>query len=230
LPLLRLVVSMHSLTPRIQTHFQLAEELRSSGSCQSFTFAQVGSELACSFNELQKKLEVPLAKDSLDAPVVTYSFDHIFPGSENNTRTVVLYGDLGSSQFRTYHKLLEKEANAGRIRYILRHQLAKKDKRPVRLSGYGVELHLKSTEYKSQDDAPKPEAGSTSDEDLANESDVQGFDFKVLKQKHPTLKRALDQLRQRLLQGNDEIAQLKAWEFFAQVGSELKLMLHFLWM
>ncbi|XP_032575689.1 UDP-glucose:glycoprotein glucosyltransferase [Drosophila sechellia] len=213
LPLLRLVVSMHSLTPRIQTHFQLAEELRSSGSCQSFTFAQVGSELACSFNELQKKLEVPLAKESLDAPVVTYSFDHIFPGSENNTRTVVLYGDLGSSQFRIYHKLLEKEANAGRIRYILRHQLAKKDKRPVRLSGYGVELHLKSTEYKSQDDAPKPEAGSTSDEDLANESDVQGFDFKVLKQKHPTLKRALDQLRQRLLQGNDEIAQLKAWEF-----------------
>ncbi|EDV52300.1 UDP-glucose:glycoprotein glucosyltransferase [Drosophila erecta] len=213
LPLLKLVVSMHSLTPRIQTHFQLAEELRSSGSCQSFTFAQVGSELACSFNELQKKLELPLAKGSLDAPVVTYSFDHIFPGSENNTRTVVLYGDLGSSQFRIYHKLLEKEANAGRIRYILRHQLAKKDKRPVRLSGYGVELHLKSTEYKSQDDAPKPEAGTTSDEDLANESDVQGFDFKVLKQKHPTLKRALDQLRQRLLQGNDEIAQLKAWEF-----------------
>ncbi|KAH8364725.1 hypothetical protein KR084_010742 [Drosophila pseudotakahashii] len=213
LPLLKLVVSMHSLTPRIQTHFQLAQELRSSGSCQGSTFAQVGSELACSFNELQKKLDLPLAKESLDAAVVTYSFDHIFPGSENNTRTVVLYGDLGSSQFRTYHKLLEKEANAGKIRYILRHQLAKKDKRPVRLSGYGVELHLKSTEYKSQDDAPKPEAGSTSGEDQANESDVQGFDFKVLKQKHPTLKRALDQLRQRLLQGNDEIAQLKAWEF-----------------
>ncbi|XP_016995531.2 UDP-glucose:glycoprotein glucosyltransferase [Drosophila takahashii] len=213
LPLLKLVVSMHSLTPRIQTHFQLAQELRSSGSCQGSTFAQVGSELACSFSELQKKLELPLAKESLDAAVVTYSFDHIFPGSENNTRTVVLYGDLGSSQFRTYHKLLEKEANAGKIRYILRHQLAKQDKRPVRLSGYGVELHLKSTEYKSQDDAPKPEAGSASAEDLANESDVQGFDFKVLKQKHPSLKRALDQLRQRLLQGNDEIAQLKAWEF-----------------
>ncbi|XP_017037639.1 UDP-glucose:glycoprotein glucosyltransferase [Drosophila kikkawai] len=213
LPLLKLVVSMHSLTPRIQTHFQLAEELRSGGSCQSYTFVQVGTELACSFNELQKKLELPLAKESLDAPVITYSFDHIFPGSENNTRTVVLYGDLGSSQFRIYHKLLEKEANNGKIRYILRHQLAKKETRPVRLSGYGVELHLKSTEYKSQDDAPKPEAGGSSDEDLANESDVQGFDFKMLKQKHPTLKRALDQLRQRLLQGNDEIAQLKAWEF-----------------
>ncbi|EDW40449.1 GL24886 [Drosophila persimilis] len=132
---------------------------------------------------------------------------------ENNTRTVVLYADLGSAQFRSYHKLLEQEANNGKIRYILRHHLAKKEKQPVRLSGYGVELHLKSTEYKSQDDAPKPEAGSTLDEDLDNESDVHGFDFKVLKNKHPTLKRALDQLRQRLLQGNDEIAQLKAWEF-----------------
>lgn len=215
LPLLKLVVSTHSLTPRIQTHFQLAQELRSGGACDGSTFAQVGTELACSYAELQKKLGLPLAKESLDAPVVTYSFDHIFPGSENNTRTVVLYGDLGSSQFRTYHKLLEKEANSGKIRYILRHQLAGTDKRPVRLSGYGVELHLKSTEYKSQDDAPKPEAGSSSDdsEDLSNESDVQGFDFKILKQKHPTLKRALDQLRQRLLQGNDEIAQLKAWEF-----------------
>ncbi|KAH8301152.1 hypothetical protein KR018_003806 [Drosophila ironensis] len=215
LPLLKLVVSMHSLTPRIQTHFQLAQELRSGGDCESYTFAQVGNELACSYTELQKKLQLPRATESLDVPVTSYSFDHIFPGSENNTRTVVLYGDLGSSQFRTYHKLLEKEANSGKIRYILRHQLAKKDTRPVRLSGYGVELHLKNTEYKSQDDAPKPEAGSAADDsdDLANETDVQGFDFKVLKEQHPTLKRALDQLRQRLLQGNDEIAQLKAWEF-----------------
>ncbi|EDW79389.1 uncharacterized protein Dwil_GK20450 [Drosophila willistoni] len=214
LPLLKLVVSMHSLTPRIQTHFQLADELRSSGACEGSTFAQVGTELACSFADLQKKLGLPKAKDSLDSLVDTYSFDHIYPGSENNTRTVILYSDLGSSQFRSYHKLLEKEANLGGIRYILRHQLAKKDKRPVRLSGYGVELHLKNTEYKSQDDAPKPEAGGNSDEnDATNESDVLGFDFKVLKQKHPNLKRNLDQLRQRLLQGNDEIAQLKAWEF-----------------
>ncbi|XP_001353481.3 UDP-glucose:glycoprotein glucosyltransferase [Drosophila pseudoobscura] len=213
LPLLKLVVSMHSLTPRIQTHFQLSDELRSGGACQGSTFAQVGTELACSYAELEKKLGLARAKDSLDSPVDTYSFDHIYPGSENNTRTVVLYADLGSAQFRSYHKLLEQEANNGKIRYILRHHLAKKEKQPVRLSGYGVELHLKSTEYKSQDDAPKPEAGSTLDEDLDNESDVHGFDFKVLKNKHPTLKRALDQLRQRLLQGNDEIAQLKAWEF-----------------
>lgn len=205
---------MHSLTPRIQTHFQLADELRISGACSGAIFAQVGTELTCKYVELEQKLKLPRAPSSLDADVESYTFDHIYPGSENNTRTVILYGDLGSAAIRPYHKLLENSANAGKVRYILRHQLASRSDRPVRLSGYGVELHLKSTEYKSQDDAPKPEASSTSEaEELANETDVQGFDFKVLKAKHPTLKNALDQLRQRLLQGNDEIAQLKAWEF-----------------
>ncbi|KAL7734467.1 hypothetical protein ACLKA6_010792 [Drosophila palustris] len=216
LPLLKLVVSMHSLTPRIQTHFQLADELRAAGACEGAIFAQVGTELACNYAQLEQKLKLPHAASSLDADVGSYSFDHIYPGSENNTRTVVLYGDLGSAAFRPYHKLLENSANAGKVRYILRHQLARRSDRPVRLSGYGVELHLKSTEYKSQDDAPKPEAGTggaAAAEELANETDIQGFDFKVLKAKHPTLKSALDQLRQRLLQGNDEIAQLKAWEF-----------------
>ncbi|TDG42125.1 hypothetical protein AWZ03_011457 [Drosophila navojoa] len=215
LPLLKLVVAMHSLTPRIQTHFQLADELRAAGACEGSIFAQVGTELACSYAELEQKLKLPVAKSSLDADVASYSFDHVYPGSENNTRTVVLYADLGTAAFRPYHKLLETAANAGKVRYLLRHHLGKRSDRPVRLSGYGVELHLKSTEYKSQDDAPKPEAGAgngdTSEE--LNETDVQGFDFKLLKAKHPTLKRALDQLRQRLLQGNDEIAQLKAWEF-----------------
>lgn len=205
---------MHSLTPRIQTHFQLADELRASGACAGAIFAQVGTELTCKYVDLEQKLKLPHAPSSLDADVESYSFDHIYPGSENNTRTVILYGDLGSAVIRPYHKLLENAANAGKVRYILRHQVASRSDRPVRLSGYGVELHLKSTEYKSQDDAPKPEASSTSEaEELANETDVQGFDFKVLKAIHPTLKNALDQLRQRLLQGNDEIAQLKAWEF-----------------
>lgn len=205
---------MHSLTPRIQTHFQLADELRAAGACAGAIFAQVGTELTCKYVDLEQKLKLPRASSSLDADVGSYSFDHIYPGSENNTRTVILYGDLGSAAIRPYHKLLENAANAGKVRYILRHQLASRSDRPVRLSGYGVELHLKSTEYKSQDDAPKPEASSTPEADeLANETDVQGFDFKILKAKHPTLKNALDQLRQRLLQGNDEIAQLKAWEF-----------------
>lgn len=218
LPLMKLMVSMHSLTPRIHTHFQIASEVLAKGSCpETLTFAQVGSELACSLEELRKKLN--LAKqDSLDSNVETYAFDHIYPGSENNTRTVVLYGDIGSKAFAQYHFMLVERALSNQVRYITRHYLPlklQKTHKRVRLSGYGVELHLKSTEYKSQDDAPKPAEESQNEDDSTSgvEMEVHGFDFKVLKGRFPTLSHSLDKLRQSLLQGNEEIAQLKAWEF-----------------
>lgn len=83
----------------------------------------------------------------------------------------------------------------------------------MRLSGYGVELHLKSTEYKSQDDAPRSDDQTKFDDDSDSDSEVEGFDFKVLKQRYPTLAHSLDRLRSSLLEKSDEIAPLKAWEF-----------------
>ncbi|KAJ8942873.1 hypothetical protein NQ314_009937 [Rhamnusium bicolor] len=57
-----------------------------------------------------------------------------------------------------------------------------KDNKRLRLSGYGVELQMKSTEYKSQDDTqlhddPSSEESSQEDED----SEIEGFDFAKLK-------------------------------------------------
>lgn len=66
--------------------------------------------------------------------------------------------------------------------------LQPKGKPKLRLSGYGVELQLKSTEYKSQDDStPKEtdsgEAGAPSDEEDENDpqNQVDGFNFAKLK-------------------------------------------------
>lgn len=55
--------------------------------------------------------------------------------------------------------------------------------RRLRLSGYGVELQMKSTEYKSQDDTQvhedqNSEENSRQDEE---ESEVEGFEFTKLK-------------------------------------------------
>lgn len=50
----------------------------------------------------------------------------------------------------------------------------------MRLSGYGVELYLKSTEYKSQDDSKKQES-EVKVEDESPDIELDGFDFKVLK-------------------------------------------------
>lgn len=52
----------------------------------------------------------------------------------------------------------------------------------LRLSGYGVELQMKSTEYKVQDDAElhdDPSSEESSQE--VEEVEIEGFDFKKLK-------------------------------------------------
>lgn len=114
----------------------------------------------------------------------------------------------------------------------------KLDTQRVRLSGYGVELHLKSTEYKSQDDSPRSDDLQNAQNDAEIENEVEGFDFKKLKyvklvfplttkqsflifhffflttrERYPSLAHSLDRLRSSLLEKSDEIAPLKAWEF-----------------
>lgn len=51
----------------------------------------------------------------------------------------------------------------------------------MRLSGYGVELHLKSTEYKSQDDSPRSDDSTNPEDSNDIDNEVEGFDFKKLK-------------------------------------------------
>lgn len=212
IPLLKLAVSMHSLTPRIQAHFQIAKEVLANGDCGKENFVTVNNEIACSIDEMKSKLKT--SQSANEEENMIYGFDHVYPGTENVTGcAVVFYGDIGSDEFRDFHKILEKQAIKGNIKYISRHYLRKSSGKKIRLSGYGVELHLKSTEYKSQDDSQKvaDEDVNAVDEEVVTEID--GFDFKVLKEKFSHLSSNLDHFRHNLLENSEEIAPLKAWQF-----------------
>ena len=50
----------------------------------------------------------------------------------------------------------------------------------VRLSGYGVELQMKSTEYKAQDDSLVSEKPSEEVAPEDEEPEIDGFNFKIL--------------------------------------------------
>ena len=70
---------------------------------------------------------------------------------------MILYGQIGSRKFAELHSALKAKASKGLIKYIVRHYLGsepntKKQNPQLRLSGYGVELQIKSSEYKAQDD------------------------------------------------------------------------------
>lgn len=120
LPLLKLMLSMHTMSPRVQAHFQVGNEILEQGDCKTDTFITIGSRVACNLDELKKGIEK--SKNSKDKPQDDiYSFDHIYPGSENNTITVILYGEIGSKDFKQYHEYLSKQAESGLIKYVSRH-------------------------------------------------------------------------------------------------------------
>lgn len=167
---------MHTTSPRIQAHFQIAKDVISHGDCNTNAFVTIGNRVACNMDELKKGLE---RVDASDEEEEIYSFDHIYPGSENNTVTTVLYSELGTEDFKKFHEFLKKEAINGRVKYVSRHFVKNLSKEKVRLSGYGVELHLKSTEYKSQDDSPRNDDATDQQSDV--DMEVDGFDFKRLK-------------------------------------------------
>lgn len=206
--LLKLSLSLRSLTPRIQSHLMIADDILERGDCgnASTAFAIVGNEIVCSLSELKKK-----SVDSSINPDL-YSFDHIYPGTENNVHVVIIYGEIGSKSFNEFHNYLKTEVQKGVIKYVTRHFVKHRSESKVRLSGYGVELHLKSTEYKAQDDSPRKD-NEEAFEAESDVNDVAGFDFKKLKEVHPHLSHSLDKMRASLLEKNEEITALKAWEF-----------------
>uniref|UniRef100_A0A182QRW2 UDP-glucose:glycoprotein glucosyltransferase n=1 Tax=Anopheles farauti TaxID=69004 RepID=A0A182QRW2_9DIPT len=209
--LLKLALSLHSFSPKVQAHLQVATEVLAKGDCETPIFASVRGKVACSVTDLVSVLRAG-GKDS--STVETFAIDHIYPGSENNSLTVVLYGEIGTQEFKEFHDAIRLETDRGTVRYVLRHYVRKISSRKVRLSGYGVELHLKSTEYKSQDDSPRAQdtsAGGAEEDELAGE--VEGFDFGQLKKRFPHLSHSLERFRNALLEKHEEIAPLKAWEF-----------------
>jgi len=47
--------------------------------------------------------------------------DHCYPASKGRDVVVILYAQLGTRLFNDWHSLLMKQADVGRITYILRH-------------------------------------------------------------------------------------------------------------
>jgi len=109
-----------------------------------------------------------------EAPIL-YKLDHHYSTSSLKPKTAVLYAEIGTKEFLAFHKVLKPLAEKHSIDYVLRHYIVpvsekltgykiiflisfflkskQRDAGKILLSGYGVELQIKSTEYKVQDDS-----------------------------------------------------------------------------
>ncbi|XP_063697044.1 UDP-glucose:glycoprotein glucosyltransferase [Culicoides brevitarsis] len=208
--LLKLALSLKTYTPLVYAHAQIVNEILRGQPCEEEAFVQIGDSIVCDLQTFDTKIEDVSENLSLEL----FSFDHIYPSSAENNITAILYGQIGTKSMKNYHNKLKTLSDKKLIKYVIRNYVKHNSKRKIRLSGYGVEMHLKSTEYKSQDDSPKPKDENVKEDNEDTETELEGLNFDTLKQRFSGLSHVLDTFRSHLIEKHKEviIAPLKAWE------------------
>uniref|UniRef100_A0A674F4Z5 UDP-glucose ceramide glucosyltransferase-like 1 n=1 Tax=Salmo trutta TaxID=8032 RepID=A0A674F4Z5_SALTR len=198
--LLKFALSLRSYSPAVHASQQIGSDESPPEAC--LAFVSVHGQHGCSTKDLKKLLKAAAGRPK---PYL-YKNEHRYPGlNKTDVPVVILYAEIGTKKFGSFHKVLAEKAAEGKLIYVLRHFEPRPQK--MLLSGYGVELAIKSTEYKAVDDT---QVKVNTDEDDIDE--VQGFFFGKLKNSHPDLQEQLEELRKHLLESTNDMAPLKVWE------------------
>ncbi|KAJ3497246.1 hypothetical protein NLG97_g2045 [Lecanicillium saksenae] len=139
-------LSLRSSTPRVEAHYQYYDTAISSddidASCEAWVLLD-GNQYCTS--QLDTSVKAGLSYMKISA----LPFDRIIGTGKN----AILYADPTSPSFGSFHTALATAAKAGELTYRLRYRRPKSDdKRALSVSGYGVELALKRTDYIVIDD------------------------------------------------------------------------------
>ncbi|XP_020794799.1 UDP-glucose:glycoprotein glucosyltransferase 2 [Boleophthalmus pectinirostris] len=205
--LLKFALSLRTYSPAVHASQQIASDEPPPDDCTAFV--SVHSQHTCSPKDIKKLLKAAAGRPK---PYL-YKDDHIYPGgNKTEVPIVVLYAEIGTKKFTSFHKVLSEKAEEGTLLYVLRHYIEKSQPKPMLLSGYGVELAIKSTEYKAVDDTQVKDSRAPLAGDDDGNDEVQGFLFGTLKKAHPELKEELGELRKHLLESMNDLAPLKVWE------------------
>nr|XP_061799479.1 UDP-glucose:glycoprotein glucosyltransferase 2-like [Nerophis lumbriciformis] len=205
--LLKFALSMRFYSPAVHAFQQIASDEPAPEACSAFV--SIHGQRTCKTKTIKKLLK---AAASRPYPYL-YKCDHIYPGAnKSDVPVVILYAEIGTKAFTNFHTVLTEKADGGALMYVLRHFVATPQKQKMLLSGYGVELAIKSTEYKAVDDTQVKDSKTIINAEENDNDEVQGFLFGTLKKSHPELKEQLGELRKHLLESTNNMAPLKVWE------------------
>lgn len=203
---LKLSLSLRVYSPTVEMYQQMSRENSPSDDCKAFV--DIHGKKSCDPAQVNA-----LVSDGGDRPSpALFKSDHIYPGTKEAPVTVILYGEIGTAEFKSFHVKLSEMADKREIVYVLRHFRKSSSHAKTRLSGYGVELAIKSTEYKAKDDTKVEGEGSTDEEEDLGEDEVEGFLFGKLKDLHPDMKDDLKRFKASLAESSTELAAFKVWQ------------------
>ncbi|XP_008310365.1 UDP-glucose:glycoprotein glucosyltransferase 1 isoform X2 [Cynoglossus semilaevis] len=208
LNMLKFALSLRAYSATVHSFQQIASNEPPPSGCSAFF--NVHGEKTCDADGLDALLKMAPERPK---PYL-FKGDHKYSGSNPDAPVVILYAEFGKPHFRDLHEVVASKAREGLVTYVLRHYLANSNERKVYLSGYGVELAIKSQEYKAKDDTQVQ--GTEVNATVIGENDpvdeVQGFLFGKLKTIYPELKEQLKELRKHLVESTNEMAPLKVWQ------------------
>ncbi|EHB15310.1 UDP-glucose:glycoprotein glucosyltransferase 1 [Heterocephalus glaber] len=206
--LLKFCLSLRSYLATIQAFQKIAADEPPPEGCNSFL--SVHGKKTCDFDDLETLI---LTASGRSKPLL-FKGDHRYPSSNPESAVVIFYSEIGLQEFSSFHQQLVSKSNPGKINYVFRHYISNPRKEPLHLSGCGVELAIKSTEYKAKDDTQVK--GIEVNTTVIGENDpideVQGFLFGRLRDLHPELTGQLKELRKHLVESTNEMAPLKVWQ------------------
>ncbi|KAM9841989.1 UDP-glucose:glycoprotein glucosyltransferase 1 [Aulostomus maculatus] len=206
--MLKFALSLRAYSATVHSFQQIAANQPPPTGCSAFF--SVHGEKTCDPDSL-----AALLKTAPERPKpYLFKGDHKYPGSNPDAPVVILYAEFGKPEFQMFHQVILSKVNEGLASYVLRHYLANPSEEKVYLSGYGVELAIKSQEYKAKDDTQVQ--GAEVNATVIRENDpvdeVQGFLFGKLKTLYPELKEQLKELRKHLVESTNDMAPLKVWQ------------------
>ncbi|XP_031216884.1 UDP-glucose:glycoprotein glucosyltransferase 2 [Mastomys coucha] len=204
--LLKFAFSIRAYSPTVQMFQQVAAAEPPPDGCAAFVV--IHAKHTCKINEIKKLLNTAASRPR---PYL-FERDHKFPTNSENLPVIILYAEIGTRAFAEFHRVLSKKSKNGKILYVLRHYIKKPSSRKMYLSGYGVELAIKDTEYKALDDIQIKTMTDTAVENEAEADEVQGFLFGKLKEIYSDLKDNLTIFQRYLIESSKEMTPLKVWE------------------
>ena len=179
--LAKMSLAIHSAAPRIEAYHQYYREniisTISKTSCQYSGTVQVWADIneeqaICDADDLTLKLDQNINKKPTKE--VLLPFDHVLLPKgvtyEEVKQVVVVYTmDFTSDTFKSFHQALtrriekENQQEEELLAYIIRYIPPLADtcqQHPLALTGYGVEMALKKTDYLVIDDRDRQQQGS----------------------------------------------------------------------
>jgi UDP-glucose:glycoprotein glucosyltransferase len=147
---LKFALAIRNSAPRIEAHYHYynTSVIPALGGNECAAWLDLGGKQYCDPSLESQNSELKLSGQS-ELP-----FDRTF-GSGREGVIATLYADITSQEFRKFHQTASKSAKDGKSLYRIRHKPSAGEKKPLLVSGYGVDLSLKRTDYIVIDDRPK---------------------------------------------------------------------------